>query len=123
MQEGNRAEHKQGLYSTMTDERRRAFRHSLIAAVEIIELQTDTHIQARISDLSLAGCYFDMLNPLPLGTEVKLRITHEAQTFTALGTVIHSESNMGMGIRFTKMEPGDFEVMGKWLDRAGGSDS
>jgi hypothetical protein len=99
----------------MTEERRRALRHPLIASAEIIELLTDTHIQARTSDLSLVGCYFDMLNPLPLGTSVKLRITHEATTFTALGTVTHSEPNMGMGIGFTHVEPDQLKVLEQWL--------
>jgi hypothetical protein len=104
----------------MAAERRRATRHPLTAGAEIIELQTETHIKARASDFSRDGCYIDTMNPLPQGTDVKLQITHEEETFTAFGTVAHSESNMGMGIRFTLVEPGQHEVLQKWLDGISG---
>ena len=45
---------------TMEHERRRAPRYPLIASVEVIEPQTNTHLRARTSDLSLVGCYLDM---------------------------------------------------------------
>ncbi len=100
----------------MADEKRRALRYSLIASVEIIELHTDTHFQAQTSDVSLVGCYLDMLNPLPLATSVKLTITHEEATFTALGTVAHSEPNMGMGIGFKEVEAEQLKVLQKWIE-------
>jgi hypothetical protein len=106
----------------MAAEQRRATRHALIAAAEIIELRTDTHFKARTSDLSLVGCYIDTLNPLPKGTEVRLQITHEEATFTALGTVTYSESSMGIGIGFTVVEPEQREILKKWLGRVSGND-
>lgn len=99
----------------MQAERRRAPRYPLIAAAEVIELQTDTHIKVRTSDLSLVGCYLDMVNPLPVGTEVRLQLTHQDTTFTALGTVAHSESNMGMGVRFSVVDLDQQGILEKWL--------
>ena len=87
----------------------------LIIAAEVIELQTDTHIKARTSDVSLVGCYLDMMNPLPLGTDVRLKLAHQNTTFIALGTVAYSQANMGMGITFTVVEPEQQRVLEKWF--------
>jgi c-di-GMP-binding flagellar brake protein YcgR len=84
----------------MEHERRRAPRCPLIASVEVIKPQMNTHLRARTSDLSLVGCYLDMTNILPEGTEVRLHIFHEDASFAALGVVIHCQPDMGMGVRF-----------------------
>lgn len=97
------------------NERRRAPRCPLIASAEVIELQTETHLRARISDLSLVGCYLDTTNPLPVGTEVRVHIAHNDARFTALGVVKHCELNMGMGIRFTDVPLDQNEILDRWL--------
>jgi hypothetical protein len=102
---------------------RRAPRYTLIVAAEVIELQTDTHIKARTSDMSLVGCYLDMMNPLPLGTDIRLQLAHQDTTFTALGTVAYTQANMGMGITFTVVEPHQQSVLEKWLADLSTSDS
>ena len=85
----------------MTVERRRAPRCPLIASAEVIEVQTNARLKARISDLSLVGCYLDTTNSLPPGTEVMVHITHDEATFAALGIIAYCHPNMGMGVRFT----------------------
>jgi PilZ domain len=99
----------------MASERRRASRFPLIASAEVIELTTNTHLRARTSDLSVVGCYLDMTNTLPVGTEVRLHITHNDATFTALGVIAHSQPNMGMGIRFTDVHLDQHEILERWL--------
>jgi len=95
---------------TMEHERRRAPRYPLIASVEVIEPQTNTHLRARTSDLSLVGCYLDMTNKLPEGTEVRLHIFHEDANFTEFGVVIHCQPNRGMGVQLDQ-----HEILEKWL--------
>jgi hypothetical protein len=97
------------------NERRRAWRFPLIASAEVIELQTNTHLRARISDLSFVGCYLDMANTLPAGTEVRLHITHNDTTFTALGVIAHCQPNMGMGVRFTDVQLDQHKILDEWL--------
>jgi PilZ domain len=75
----------------------------------------NTHLRARTSDLSLVGCYLDMTNTLPEGTEVRLHIFHEDANFTAFGVVIHCHPNMGMGVRFTDVQLDQHEILEKWL--------
>ena len=100
----------------MAHERRRAPRCPLIASAEVIELTTDTHLRARISDLSLVGCYLDVTNTLPVGTEVRVNISHNDATFAALGVVTHCQPNMGMGVRFTDVQLDQHEILDKWLE-------
>ncbi|MGH9738787.1 MAG: PilZ domain-containing protein [Candidatus Acidiferrales bacterium] len=99
----------------MAHERRRAPRCPLIASVEVIAPQSDAHIRARISDLSLVGCYLDTINTLPVGTEVRLNIAHNDATFSALGVVAHSQPNMGIGVRFTDVQLDQHAILERWL--------
>ena len=112
-----------GFQFSMTNERRRATRYPLIAAVQIVELRTRASISARTSDLSLVGCYLDTLNSLPPGADVRLQIAYEGETFTTLGTVAHSTSNIGMGIKFRAIRQDQQNVLQRWIDQLSGNDS
>ena len=107
--------HKGRFPVTMAHERRRAPRCPLIASVEVIELATDRHLRARISGLSLTGCYLDTTNFLRAGTEVRLCISHHDTMFTALGVVASCQPNMGMGVRFTDVQLDQHAILDKWL--------
>jgi len=100
---------------------RRAPRFPLVAAAEIVALDTDTRFKARTSDLSLVGCYVDIANPLPVGTEIKLQLAHQNTIFTARGIVAQSESNLGMGISFTAIEVDQRGVLERWISPIRGS--
>lgn len=99
----------------MDSERRNAPRHPLIADVVLTEIVSNTKRKARTSDLSLGGCFLDMMNPSEAGTEIVLRITHDKATFTAAGTVVFSIPNMGMGVVFDSVEDHQLLVLKKWL--------
>lgn len=105
----------------MDTERRWVPHYPLSAAAEIVEVETDAHTRARTSELGLLGCYLDALTPLPVGSRIRLQLTHQEGTFTALGSVVHSEPNLGMGIKFTGVELAQQAVLVKWLARFGQS--
>ncbi len=86
-----------------------------MAAAEVVELQSETRTNARTSDLSLTGCYVDAINPLPLGTRVRVQIVHANATFVAVGIVAYSMTSMGMGITFTEIEPNCRAILEKWI--------
>jgi hypothetical protein len=56
-----------------------------------------------------------MLNVLPEGTAVVIRISRMTSIFEAKATVIYSHPNLGMGILFSKLEPNSREVLEKWV--------
>jgi hypothetical protein len=103
------------LTSLSSSERREAPRHPFIASAEETDLASGARLSARVSELSLKGCYLDTLNPFPKGTQIRLVIFHGGATFTAHATVIYPQPNMGMGVVFSSVEPEQREVMMKWL--------
>ena len=99
----------------MDSERRRAPRYPFIADAEVTEIATDTKLNAKTSDLSIGGCFLDMLNPSPEGTEIQVRISHASTTFIARGRVVFVFPNMGMGVVFTSVEDNQLAALQKWL--------
>ncbi len=100
----------------MDSERRRSPRYRFVADVEIIEVASDTKLKARTSDLSIGGCFLDMLNPSPVGTEIRVTISHASANFVAIGRVAFVVPNMGMGVAFTNVDGNQMEVLQRWLE-------
>ena len=92
---------------------RKSPRFPFIASAQVIETRTEARLLARTSDISRDGCYLDMLNPLPTGTRLKINVTHQNKQFDAVGLVVHSELNVGMGVRFEEI--GQRSVIDAWL--------
>jgi PilZ domain len=92
---------------------RRSPRFPFIASAQVVETRTEARLQARTSDLSREGCYLDMLNPLPTGTRLKIHVTHQNQQIEAVGRVVHSQLNVGMGVQFEEIGQG--AVIDAWL--------
>jgi hypothetical protein len=99
-------------------ERRRSPRYSFIASAELIEEQADVRIASRVSELSLHGCYLDMMNPFPTGTMVLVKITAGDAFFEAKSDIIYSQPNMGAGVRFLQVKADSQAVLERWLDGA-----
>src|ERR1700743_3738143 len=92
---------------------RRSPRFPFIAAAQVTETRTEARLAPRTTDISREGCYLDMLNPLPTGTRLKINVTHQNQQFDAVGRVVHSELNVGMGVKFEEI--GQRAVIDSWL--------
>jgi hypothetical protein len=76
---------------------------------------TEKHLAAHTEDLSVFGCFIEIVDPFPAGTKVRVRISHAGANFTAQGTVAYSQQNDGMGITFTSIEPSSLSVLDLWL--------
>jgi hypothetical protein len=96
-------------------ERRSVPRYSLIATVEIVEPASDTHFPGRISEISRKGCYVDMLNPLPVGTLVRLHISRDKGAFSTRGKIIYTQEGMGMGVVFVDPPADQVKILESWL--------
>src|SRR6266480_301632 len=88
--------------SSQDSERREAPLHPFIASAEETDLASGARLSARVSDLSLKGCYLDTLNPFPKGTRIRLVIFYGGETFTALATVIYPPAQHGSGHRYRR---------------------
>ena len=102
----------------MEQERRRMPRYSFIATAEIVEERSEARIATRVSELSLQGCYLDMMNPFPTGTMVLVKISAGDAFFEAKAKIVYSHPNMGAGVGFLEVAPPSQEALERWLDGA-----
>lgn len=102
----------------MTRERRRTPRYIFIASAELYEENSDLRVASRVSELSLHGCYLDMMNPFPTGTLILLKIFAGDLTFQAKAKVIYSTPNVGAGVAFLEVEPKDQHILNQWMEDA-----
>ena len=98
-------------------ERRAVPRYSFIATAEIIEPSSDTHLSGRVSEISSRGCYVDILNTLPKGTPIRVRIVTDAGAFESAGRIIYVQESMGMGVAFVDPGPNQQAVLDSWLSQ------
>ncbi len=96
-------------------ERRTAKRFALVATAEIADVGSGTRLTGRVSDLSLSGCYMDVMTPFSENSRVHLRIKYNAQTVEVTGVVRFSHSGLGMGIGFESLLPPQMEMLGAWI--------
>src|SRR2546429_5630193 len=95
--------------SSQDSERREAPLHPFIASAEETDLASGARLSARVSELSLKGCYLDTLNPFPKGTRIRLVIFYGGQIFTAYCTNMYPPahtSNRQLVIRPGTATPG-----------------
>ena len=102
----------------MGAERRRTPRYTFIASAELIEETSDVRIATRVSELSLYGCYLDMMNPFPVGTLVLVKISAGDAYFEAKSKIVYAQPNMGAGVVFVDPEPKYLPVLQHWLEGA-----
>jgi hypothetical protein len=97
------------------DERRRTPRFPFVGTVEIIEKGAQAAISARVTELSLYGCYVEMSNPLAEGTLAVLKVYSEGRYFESQGNVLYSQASQGMGVGFQNVNPHYLTVLKRWL--------
>jgi PilZ domain-containing protein len=104
--------------NSLGSERRRTPRYTFIASAELIEEASDVRIATRVSELSLNGCYLDMMNPFPVGTLVLVKISAGEAFFQAKSKIVYAQMNMGAGVTFLEIEATYQPVLERWLDEA-----
>jgi len=103
----------------MERERRRTPRYMFFASAELLEERSEVRIATRVSELSLHGCYLDMMNPFPMHTVVRVKIwTEENVLIETRACVVYSQMNRGAGLTFVDMDPKHLPLLEKWLAKA-----
>jgi PilZ domain len=87
-------------------------RFAFIADAEISGMRDS----ARVSELSARGCYIDSINPLPKGTDVRIRIRYGCSSCEFTGTVLYTHTGFGMGLVFGELSPEQRSTLDVWLD-------
>lgn len=102
---------------------RRAYsRYQYTAEAKVTEWRSGAEVSARCSDISLGGCYIDALSPFPIGAPVRVTLTTDGGNFSADGIVASSTDGMGMGLRFTSIEPDQRRILNGWIRDLSGSE-
>jgi hypothetical protein len=96
-------------------ERRDAERQAFICHAELIDLRAGSRLIARTADLSLQGCYIDTLNPLPVGTPVRLQLTKTDEPFAFEAKVTSCHMGSGMGLLFEQITGKQRSALESWL--------
>jgi len=94
-------------------ERRRFGRHQCRVEVQVSTQGPygEVLVSGKITDISLSGCYVEMLSPLPSDTPIELAFTADHTAMHLSGKVCSSQEGFGMGVAFTSMTPEDFEAL------------
>jgi len=102
----------------MSQERRRSPRYPFFAAAELVEDASQVRLTTHLSELSMYGCYLDLMNPFPTGTQVRITISDGPAKISCHAKVIYSQTNMGMGVAFEELQQNDVKVLEEWMERA-----
>jgi PilZ domain len=81
---------------------------------ELTDLQSETSVHGRTSDLSLYGCRVAAQKPFSTGTNVRVKISHRSASFVAQGRVSYVKPEGEMGIVLTRIDPKDQLILEKW---------
>jgi c-di-GMP-binding flagellar brake protein YcgR len=96
--------------------KRRSFqRCQLVASAEVTELSSGARLSARISELSLGGCYVDAMTQFSEGTQVELRILRDQGVFETKAKVVYCHPQSGMGLAFAELTPEQRSVLEDWI--------
>jgi hypothetical protein len=94
---------------------RRSTRYALGATAEVKNLGSRNEQVLFTRDLSVGGCFLKTPAPLPKGSRIRLRVSHDGEDFTAIARVTENVSAQGMGVEFIEIEPNDRATLEKWL--------
>jgi PilZ domain len=95
-------------------------RYPFSSIAYVLDIQGNTRITGRVSDIARKGCYVDTISPLAPQTAVEVRITKENQSFTTKALVVYSQIGMGMGLIFTATETAQARILETWLSEISG---
>jgi hypothetical protein len=102
----------------LQQERRKHWRYPCAGEAWVRREGDEVALQGVLSDISLGGCYVDMLHPLPSEARIELTFVLDQQRVRAQGRVCASREGFGMGVSFTEINEEDqaaLEELVSWL--------
>jgi hypothetical protein len=86
-------------------------------------IASGANLHSQLAKLSLNGCYIDLQNPLPVNSNVTLKIFADAECFEASAKVIYAHEGLGMGLAFQDISLKSGILLRRWLQNASESQS
>lgn len=84
--------------------------------IELTQEGSETPLRNKTADLSVKGCYIEMLFTLPVGTNLQLTLQPGDSTILARGKIVTRDPNVGNGIEFTSMTDKDSETLRQFIE-------
>lgn len=97
-------------------DRRRFPRFECKASVEV-RLSSGSPVRGNLADLSVGGCYIEMMIPLPVSTQLDLVIWLESGKLATPGLVTSSHAGFGVGVKFIGMGKPERQMLEDYLAR------
>ena len=97
-------------------DRRAHPRFKTVNSVEVHPEGQEALIRVRTVDLSVGGCFLDMPNPLPKGTQIKIAIWVNETKLWATGKVVTSTPGFGIGVQFLDISEQDKSQLLRFLE-------
>lgn len=103
------------------EERRRHPRFNCSGTARIWEQGHELAIDARVNEISLGGCYIEIMSPARLATCVRLELSINRRSISLEGIVRNSQPQYGMGIEFMKVAPAEAEKLQRVIGEVSGA--
>ncbi len=101
------------------EDRRLYTRHALSATAVVVDMASGSRLSTRAADLNKGGCYLDLLNPLPVGSKVRVHINWGGTELICAAVVRDSHPGMGMGVAFTDLDDARRALIDNWIEKLG----
>ena len=88
-------------------------RISFTARAEIIRENISAVLTARVTEISLHGCYLEFVQ-IQKGSHILVKIVSHADVFEASANVIYSQPDLGTALAFRSIQPHCMEVLKAW---------
>ncbi|HEV2023028.1 MAG TPA: PilZ domain-containing protein [Terriglobales bacterium] len=86
-------------------------------AAEVRQQGGGSRIWARFTDISLGGCYLEIMSPLPVLTYIRFVLTLGEQQVQGKGQVMASHPQFGVGVQFIDLSAADRQMLESWIAR------
>jgi hypothetical protein len=96
--------------------RRRYHRHKIALPLEVRDQRSNAPLRINASDVSANGCYIESMQPLPLGTSVRVDFWLDSEHVKVTAMVRTCDPGVGNGIEFTGMPASIKQRMQAYLD-------
>lgn len=101
-------------------ERRCTARHMVTMGADVVELSSGARFSTRTTDFGTGGCFVDTNNPFPVGSKLRLKLHKGKASFELVGTVVYSQTGLGMGVAFDQISPEQQVSLAGWLSEVTG---
>jgi hypothetical protein len=103
------------------EERRSHPRFHCSGTARIWEQGQDLAFSARVNEISLGGCYIEIMSPLRVATCVRLELSINHRSISLEGIVRYSQPQYGMGIEYMKIAPAEAEKLQRVIGEVSGA--